>query len=268
MSRTPLYEPDEVATFIRLQNGPALRNDHDHDGEDGCDNADGANDDECICLSFSSSSPLHSRSQTKGLDLPIPPPSPPGGILIDMCAPGTKTWHRYATALQLNLATAFLIAICSAYWLACSQQYNIDTRLQYKEYVSHEALHEIEGLQNYVASLASHELSTGHPVYTEAAFDLASSDPLQVIQGIEDWRSFMAPTQAHIHDLVSQSPIAWGTVNNSIPILKAPLLPKKLLGQRSAGNALHVSSGARVALTRAGSTGKNTSFSVTLSRWV
>ena len=88
--------------------------------------------------------------------------------------------------------------------------------LEYKEYVSPEALDEIHGLQNYVAALANIEIETGDAVYTQAAFDLAANQPNLIFQGIQDWVSFWGPHQAHTHQTVSQMPVAWHSIDNYI----------------------------------------------------
>ena len=118
----------------------------------------------------------------------------------------------YQTFVIMSTMGYFL---CASWLMSVYEPFELEP-LEYKEYVSPEALDEIHGLQNYVAALANIEIETGDAVYTQAAFDLVANQPNPIFQGIQDWVSFWGPHQAHTHQTVSQMPVAWHSIDNYI----------------------------------------------------
>ena len=96
----------------------------------------------------------------------------------------------YQTVVIMSTMGYFL---CASWLMSVYKPFELEP-LEYKEYVSPEALDEIHGLQNYVAALANIEIETGDAVYTQAAFDLAANQPNLIFQGIQDWVSFWGAT--------------------------------------------------------------------------
>ena len=81
-----------------------------------------------------------------------------------------------------------------------------------KTYISQDAQWEIQGVQEYVAALAAHDLANMGNIFVAAAFDLRSLTVVELLQGHADWRSFWSPAQQHVHALTPQIPISWGSV--------------------------------------------------------
>ena len=59
-----------------------------------------------------------------------------------------------------------------------------------KTHFSQDARLEIQGLQEYVAALAAHDLANTGNVFVLAAFDLGSSSIAELSQGHADWTCF------------------------------------------------------------------------------
>ena len=84
------------------------------------------------------------------------------------------------------------------YVLAFQMQYIIEQEQAYlmdglippyapsKSYMSQELAWEIEGLQDYVAALATHDLMAPGTPFVTFAFDLDANDPVTIAQGVAD----------------------------------------------------------------------------------
>ena len=130
-----------------------------------------------------------------------------------MCAPGSKEWrkHRVFWYLLFALGTHIVAGLALLQFLmAFGVQYEVQTPA--KTYASTEVLAEIEGLQRYVAALASHDLHDSTGAFAIAAFDLDAPEPTDSLSGHVDWEAFMSPAQQHAHELVAQCPVAWGSL--------------------------------------------------------
>ena len=130
-----------------------------------------------------------------------------------MCAPGSKEWRKHCVFWYRLLARgAHIIAgfALLQFLMAFGVQYEVQTPA--KTYASTEVLVENEGLQRYVAALASHDLHDTTGAFAIAAFDLDAPEPTDFASGHVDWEAFMSPAQQHVHALVAQCPVAWGSL--------------------------------------------------------
>ena len=147
-----------------------------------------------------------------------------------MCAPGSK--HSMVFDQLFRKLYAVLALLVGGYvlmqrWMAYEVAYILQRETAYleygimpsyaqsKTYMPPEVSFEIEGLQRYVAALAAYDLEDGSSLYATAAFDLQSTDTAAVMQGLADWHAFLSPAQQHAHQLVTQMPLAWGTLETS-----------------------------------------------------
>ena len=158
-----------------------------------------------------------------------------------MCAPGSKLWYLFRRRLwQVHLAVLVLLGSYSVlqYFVAYEVQYFVSRETESvtgdvsmpdgpsKLYMSPEVVWEIEGLQDYVAAMAAHDLVERGPLYINTAFDLNAADPLVLAQGLADFMSFMSPSQSHAHKYILQMPLFWGTAHS---VAEARLLGNALV---------------------------------------
>ena len=113
-----------------------------------------------------------------------------------MCAPGSKEW-RSRRALLYGLLVFAIYAVAGfvvwQFFLAFGVQYELHWQDSVpgstKWYAPPEVLDELEGLQEYVAALAAHDIHGSTNAFASAPFDLAAQDPVDVAQGVIDWHA-------------------------------------------------------------------------------
>ena len=129
-----------------------------------------------------------------------------------MCAPGSKQWRKVSRYLRLFSAMIF-VAYYVNFFIYSEIAYLLRGSIpQYAPAqwrMTAEAADEVTGVQEYVASLATHDLCCADAVHAVAAFDLASPYVHDIATGIVDWSSFLSPAQHHIWYLVHSTPLSW-----------------------------------------------------------
>ena len=148
-----------------------------------------------------------------------------------MCDPGSKRWLFYrrlcwqayiviALLLQMFAWLQNRVAYELVYLQSQDMSFNIldmwTPQIPSKLYASPEAVWEVEGMQNYVAALSAHDLAVPGDVHAIAAFDLASTDPNTLTQGLADWMSFLSSSQGHVFGTVGQMPVSWGMLRQTV----------------------------------------------------
>ena len=144
-----------------------------------------------------------------------------------MCAPGSKEWDRY-----FNWVRGWLLIMSYTWWgywtaqhiVAYEVTYFVDWEIMFlsqgvippyapsKTHISQDAQWELQGVQEYVAALAAHDLANTGNIFVVAAFDLGTSSIVELSQGHADWICFLSWAQQHLHASTPENPISWGNV--------------------------------------------------------
>ena len=160
-----------------------------------------------------------------------------------MCAPGSKQWRKVSRYLRLFSAMIF-IAYYVNFFIYSEIAYLLHGSIPHyapaQWRMTAEAADEVTAVQEYVASLATHDLCCADAAHAVAAFDLASPYVHDIATGIVDWSSFLSPAQHHIWYLVHSTPLSWIYLPapHSLPLPIVQVMPRRSIFQQDfAGEA-------------------------------